>query len=802
MALCPAPAAGCLDDASTTFVGPSTATRVTSNPYPAVPSNVSAEKHLGGPSLGRSTVLQRVVQKSHLRAGNLSVGDKTQVDPGSGSFGKHFWWGSKEQLIFTACCYEEQLKESVKALASLVHQGLYVHTSVFYHVLKRCIVTKDLLLGQHVHALCVKSRYESNTFLANHIICMYASHGRLREARQVFYRVSEKDCYVWASIIFAHARQGQPAEAIRLYREMQCSSVKPDNHVFVAILQACAAAGNFAVGKEVHGEILSSVVKPDIFLLSCLVSMYAKCGRLEEARELFDRLPSKNVVTWTAMITAYVERGCGQGALSLYASMQRTGIPPNHFTYSSVLRACVVTGDLHQGQQFHAEIQGKGLEGNIVIGGCLVDMYTKCGSLLEARSVFDRLPAKSVVTWNSIIAGYAQQELGEEALKLYDSMVEEGKKADLVTFLSLLKACASAGAVQKGEQLHAQIREMRLEGVLSVGNCLVDMYAKCGRLEDARRVFSALPTKDVVTWTALLNGYAENGDGQTALSCYQEMLQHGVLPDSATFLCLLVSCRLDGLVNDGQRYFKTMVDDYGIQPSMAHYNCMVDLLGRSGRLDEAERILQTMPYSNPVVGWRSLLCACRSYNDITRGQRCFDHIMAMEPENATAYVLLGHMYANAGMWEDVSRVEHLRKQAGAKKKPGKACIEVENRVHEFVVGDVISDTSSRSRSMGSRLKEDGGHVPHTQLVSTGVADGDKEDALCGHAEKLALAYGLLNTPDGQTLLVTKNLRMCSDCHSATKVISRLEKRLIVVRDAYLVHHFADGSCSCGDRHVV
>lgn len=516
---------------------------------------------------------------------------------------------------------------------------------------------------------------------------------------------------------------------------------------------------------------------------------------------MFDGLPRRNVATWTAMFAAYAQHGLGQEALALYEGMQREGLcVADPHVFACILKACSRAGALDRGRELHMQIQEKGMETNEIVGSCLVDMYAKCGCLEDARRVFDSMPTKDVVTWTAMISVYGQQGLGLEALALYSNMKEEGITPNHVTFVCLLQACGSVGALRLGQLLHRHILESDLEGDPFIGSSLVDMYAKCGSLVDAFRVFERLPSRDVVTWNSLLNGSAKHSDGQMAMSMFKDMWQQGVKPDDGTFVCLLLACSHDGLVEEGQRYFEKMVVDHGIAPTVHHYNCMVDMLARSGRLEEAEHMLSTMPFESDVVGWTTLLSACKTYGDVERAARCFERFIALEPGNATAYVLLSNIYASAGMQRDADRIEKLRKCSGAKKKPGKACIEVNYMVHEFTVGEEKDETSSKSRGINARLKGEGGYVPQTELVLKAGSDVEKEEALCGHAEKLALAYGLMNTPDGTTLLVTKNLRMCGDCHSSTKIMSQLERREIIVRDAHRVHRFLEGCCSCGDRH--
>lgn len=602
-------------------------------------------------------------------------------------------------------------------------------------------------------------------------------------------------------MIAGYVHNGLGKEALLLYENMQKDDLSLANNVtFVCLLKACSMAGALHEGKQLHAQLREKGWNADVVVGNCLVDMYAKCGSLVDAREVFDTLRTRDVVTWNCMFAGYAQHGEGQEALDLYKCMQEEGLTEaDQVTFVSLLKACAGVGGLDAGRHLHAQIQERGLESDMVVGSCLIDMYAKCGSLEDARHVFDRLPTRDNVAWTAMISGYAQHGLGQEALNVYASMRKScTAPVDYVTLVSLLQACASVGALHQGKKLHVEIQQKGYNRDMVVGSCLVDMYAKCGSLVDARKVFESMPNRDVIAWTALLNGYAQHSDGRKALQCFEEMLQEGVEPDDVSFICLLVACSHEGLVNEGQRYFDMMKECH-VVPTLSHYNCLVDLLARSGRLDEAENVLQTMPLESDAVGWTALMSACKSHGDVERGRRCFDRLVLLEPDNSSAYVLLASMYVNAGRSTEALKIEDLRIRAGAKKKPAKACIEVKSKVHEFTVGEDRAYLSLKLKSVNLRLKE-GGHIPQTDLVVKKVSEREKEDALCGHAEKLALAYGLLHTPHGETLVVTKNLRMCNDCHSGTKVMSRLERREIVVRDAHRVHRFMDGSCSCGDRH--
>lgn len=805
-------------------------------------------------------------------------------------------------------CEEKPLGDNVEVLLHhLIQRRSPVEYSVFAGAVKKCIAQKNLVLGSWVHALALECGIHSNAHLANQIICMYSSHGRLEEATEVFSNVPTPSRHMWASIILAHARHGQPRVAIGLYRQMRASTLYPHNRIFAAALQACASARDLAAGRKIHADFLISADKHNVVVGTCLVDMYSKCGSLEEARRVFDSLSTKDIVTWNAMLSGYAQRGLGEEALSLYGIMLEQGVSPvSRVTYVCLLQACASIRGLYQGKQIHEQIQASGMGADIVLGNCLVTMYAKCGSLEDASRVFGNLPSKNVVTWTAMIAGYAEQGLGWKALTLYGNMQQEGTTIpNQVTFVCLLQACASARALDQGKQLHAQIQERGLEADVVVGTCLVDMYAKCSNLVDARRVFDRLLIKDVVTWTAMIGGYAQNGFSQEAMCLYKEMLlkgitsvpaatyicvlqacgrvaalekgkevhadiskigleitslsvanalidmycrcgsmvdacevfnalgrtdvvtwstliagyarlgdvnavfdllqkmrEKGIEPDGITFLGILTACSHSGLVARGQRYFKMMIRTYGISPTIEHYTCMVDLLGRAGQVDKAMKMVKMMPFQPDAVVWSSVLGACRKWCNVAVGRAAFESAVRLDKVDAAAYVSMSNIYAAAKMEDDAKGVMALRAEAQALKKPGQSCwADSDGVVHRFVAGDrehpEWQDVDAKVKILLIKLKKNG-YVPHLDSVLRDIPEDEKEAALCGHSEKLAIAYALHKTPQGTTIRVVKNLRVCEDCHRAIALISKLEQRTIVCRDARRFHVYKNGQCSCND----
>ncbi|CAM6033611.1 unnamed protein product [Sphagnum compactum] len=552
----------------------------------------------------------------------------------------------------------------------------------------------------------------------------------------------------------------------------------------------------------VHEQLIQSGCEPDVFLGSSLVNMYAKCGSIEDAWRVFNKMSSRDVVTWTTMILGHVQCRQGQKALELFHQMQQEGVQPNSITFVGVMNACASIEALEEGRCVHQQIIQSGFEMNVFVGNSLVDMYAKCGSIDEAWRVFHKMPSRDVVTWTTMILGHVKCGQGQKALELFQQMQQEGVQPNSITFVGVINACASIEALEEGKHVHKQIIESGWDTDVFVGSSLVDMYAKCGSLEDAWRVFKKMPSRDVVTWTTMILGHVKCGHGQKALELFRQMRQEGVQPNSVTFVGVLnASCSHAGLVDEGMRLYASMTKDYMIPAKLEHHTCMVDLLGRAGHLQEAENMLMAMPCEPQVAAWMALLGACRIHGNVEMAERIAKRILEIDPENAAGYVLLSNIYAAGGNRHLCENIERQRKEKGAKKQPGHTWIEVNNEVHMFVVEDEDHPQMNEIHAKLQRLSclmHDAGYVPCTEFVLDDVEEEGKVFHLCHHSEKLAIAFGLINTAPGTPLRIRKNLRICNDCHTSTKFISKIVGRAIMVRDANRFHHFEDGVCSCMD----
>ncbi|KAJ7534721.1 hypothetical protein O6H91_12G000400 [Diphasiastrum complanatum] len=613
--------------------------------------------------------------------------------------------------------------------------------------------------------------------------------------------MKERDVVSWNVMIAGYAQNGLGKEALALYEQMQREGVQPSRVTFVVLLKACASIAALEQGKQLHSDIIKRGFGLDVIVRSTLVDMYAKCGCLEDARELFNNMSERNVVLWTLMIAGYAQNGLCKEALALYEQMQQEAVLPNNVTFAVLLKACASIAALEQGKQLHLHIIKRGFESDVIVRSTLVDMYAKCGCTKYARELFNNMSERDVVSWNVMIAGYAQNGLVKEALALHEQMKQEGVQPDDVTFVVLLKACASIAALEQGKQLRSDIIKRGLEWDLIVANTLVDMYSKCGCTVDARELFNNMIERDVVSWNVMIAGYAQNGLGKEALALYEQMKQEGLQPNNVTYICVLSACSHSGLIDKGLHLFDSMCKDLGVTPTLEHYACMVDLLGRAGCLADAEDFIIRLPIQPDSVIWRTLLGAARNYGHVEIGRRAFDCVMKLEPENASDYVLLSNIYAAAGRMDEVAKIRKEMKDIGVKKVPGCSWIEVDKQVHTFVGGDASHPQSKKIFAELDRLvglMKEAGYTPDLSFVLDDMEDEEKEIALCKHSEKLAIAFGLISTPSGTPIRIKKNLHMCGDCHNATKIISKIMGRDISVMDANRFHHFKNGVCSCGD----
>ncbi|PIA47892.1 hypothetical protein AQUCO_01400470v1 [Aquilegia coerulea] len=525
-------------------------------------------------------------------------------------------------------------------------------------------------------------------------------------------------------------------------------------------------------------------------------------GNLNYAIQMFNSIESPTTSDWNAIIRGFATSNEPKHAIKYYQSVFLSKFNrPDALTCSFVLKACARVLALFEAKQIHNHVIRFGFFADVLLVTTLLDVYAKVGDLDDAQKLFDEMGKRDIATWNALIAGLAQGSRPRDALGLFKRMEVEGLKPNEVTVIGALSACSQLSALVEGEAVHRYVTEEGLDGNVQVCNVLIDMYAKCGSVAKALGVFDSMKcSKSLVSWNTIIMALAMHGNGSGALEIFDEMGRVGVVPDGISYLAALCACNHAGLVSDGKRLFRAMVGA-GIIPNVKHFGSMVDLLGRSGRLEEAYQIIKSMPMSPDVVLWQTLLGASKTFGNVEMAERASRALVEMGSNTDGDFVLLSNVYAAQERWDDVGRVRKAMKNQDVRKVPGFSFTEVKGVTYKFVNGDQShqdwQEIYKKLDEIGFKVKEYG-YVPETNYVLHDIGEEDKENALCHHSEKLAVAFGLISTSGGTPIQVNKNLRICGDCHVVIKLISKIYDREIIVRDRSRFHHFNAGLCSCGD----
>lgn len=605
-----------------------------------------------------------------------------------------------------------------------------------------------------------------------------------------------------------------------------------DPPLFSHLIQSCIPQNSPSLGKQLHSLVITSGSSKDRFISNHLLNMYSKFGNLQaavslynvmvvknvmsrnilinghllvgdldSAKKLFDEMPERNAATWNALVVGYIQFEFNEEGLSVFREMHVSGFRPDDFTLSSVLRGCAGLKALSVGRQVHCCVMKCGFGIHLVVGSSLAHMYMKCGSLEEGEAVIKSMPIRNMVAWNTLIAGNAQNGYGESVLALYSMMKMAGFRPDKITFVSVLSSCSELATLGQGQQIHAEVIKTSASSVIGVISTLISMYSRCGCLEDSIKVFMECEVADLVSWSSMVAAYGFHGRGVEAVELFEHMEKEGLEPNDVTFLSLLYACSHCGLKDKGLEFLNLMTEKYGIKPRVQHYTCIVDLLGRSGCLNEAEAMIRSMPVKGDAIIWKTLLSACKIHKNADMARQVAEEVLKLDPQDSASYVLLSNIHASAKRWQEVSVVRKTMRDRRVKKEPGISWLEIKNQVHQFCMSDKAHPQSDEIdlylKELTAEMKSHG-YMPDTSLVLHDMDNEEKEYRLSHHSEKMAIAFALMNTPAGAPIRVMKNLRICSDCHVAIKIISAIKNREIIVRDASRFHHFQNGKCSCRD----
>lgn len=714
-----------------------------------------------------------------------------------------------------------------------VNNGHQHHPHPVFSLIKQCKNIKQL---KQIHTQMLRTGLFFDPYSASKLFtpCALGTFSSLEYAREMFDQIPQPNLYTWNTLIRAYSSSAEPIQSFMIFLQLVYNSPYfPNEFTFPFVIKAAARLVQFRVGQAIHGMVIKSSFEDDLFISNSLIHFYAICGDLAMAYCVFVMIGKKDVVSWNSMISGFVQGGFFEKAIELYREMEMENVKPDEVTMVAVLSACAKKRDLEFGRWVCSYIEKNGIKMDLTLSNAMLDMYVKCGSLEDAKSLFDKMEEKDIVswttmidgyaklgefdaamsvlaavpiqqiaTWNALISAYEQNGKPNEALSIFHEQLSKNVNPDEFTFVSVLSACAQLGAMDIGVQIHAKMKKQGIKLNCYLTTSLIDMYTKCGNLDKALEVFHTVKSRDVFVWSTMIAGFAMYGRGRDALDLFSRMQEAKVKPNAVTFTNVLCACSHSGLVDEGRMFFNQMEPVYGAVPGVKHYTCMVDMLGRAGLLNEAVEFIEKMPIVPGASVWGALLGACKIHENVELAEYACSHLLELEPENHGALVLLSNIYAKTGKWDNVSELRKHMRVSGLKKEPGCSSIEVNGEIHKFLAGEsshpLCKEIYSKLDEIVARLKSFG-YVPNRSHLLQLVEEEDvQEQALNLHSERLAIAYGLISVEPSQPIRIVKNLRVCGDCHSVAKLISKLYNREILLRDRYRFHHFSGGNCSCMD----
>ncbi|CAN4111473.1 unnamed protein product [Withania somnifera] len=592
--------------------------------------------------------------------------------------------------------------------------------------------------GKQIHGY-VRHALETNILISTAMINMYVKNDNLKLARLIFDSIDNRnlpgtlfhemktcnirpDTITWNSLLSGQFLHKSYGEVLAILRRMQRAGCQPNQNSITPALQTVSELGYLKIGKEIHCHVIRNGLVYDLHIATSLVDMYVKNDDLTSAQAVFDRMTNRYICAWNSLISGYSCKGHFEKAGDLLNQMKEEGIKPDIVTYNSMVSGHSTSNCIKEALGMIRWIKSSGMSPN-------------------------------VISWTSLVSGCSQQGYFKEAFEFLTQMQDEGIKVNSVTVASLLQACAGLSLLHIGKEIHYSCIRNDFIVDVYVSMSLIDMYSKCGILENAQKVFQRLEDKTLASWNSMITGFSIYG------------LEANIQPDAITFIALLSSCKYSGLLDKGWKYFDHKQTDFGVIPTIEHYSCMVDLLGRVGYLDEASDFIQSMPMEPNAAVWGSLLTSFRIHGNVELGEIAAEYLFKLEPHNAANYALLMNLYALSSRWKDVDRIRDKMEAMGVK------------------IGPVWNDRVGK---------------PDTKCFHQEIAEVEKEKVLLGHTEKLAITYGLIRTTGPAPIRVINNTRICSDCHTVAKYMSLLRRREIVLKDGVHFHLFRDGKFSCCD----
>lgn len=548
------------------------------------------------------------------------------------------------------------------------NKGVEINNYTVTCVLTACANPTMAKEAIQIHSWIYKTGFYQDSVVHTSLINTYSKIGEVASSELVFAEAENLEhLSLWSNMISVFAQSNNSDKSINLFRRIFQEDLKPDKFCCSSVL---GVVDCLDLGRQIHSYTLKSGLISNVNVSSSLFTMYSKCGSIEESYIIFELIEDKDNVAWASMIAGLVEHGFSCRAIELFREMSVEEIIPDEMTLTAILNACSSLQTLKSGKEIHGFILRHSVNELSIANGAIVNMYTKCDDLVSAKSFFDRIPLKDKFSCSSMITGFAQRGYVEDTLQLFKQMLMNDLDSSSFTISSVLGVIALSNRYGIGIQVHAHCIKMGSQSEAVTGSSLVMMYSKFGSIDDCCKAFEEILAPDLVSWTAMIVSYAQNGKGGDALQVYELMRNSGIKPDSVTFVGVLSACSRAGLVEEGYFFLNSMMKDYGIEPGYRHYACMVDLLSRSGRLTEAERFISEMPIKPDALIWGSLLAACKLHDEVELGKLAAKRIIELEPSEVGAYVSLSNIWASVGQWDEVLKTRGSMRGTGISKEPG------------------------------------------------------------------------------------------------------------------------------------
>ncbi|KAJ0267238.1 Pentatricopeptide repeat-containing protein [Hirschfeldia incana] len=692
-------------------------------------------------------------------------------------------------MMISSLVEARKWKEALQFYSEMVEAGVSPDEFTFVKLLGASSFL-GLEFGKVIHCNLIVRGVLLNVVLKTSLVDFYSRFAEMEDSVRVLSSSGEQDVFLWTSVVSGFVRNLRAKEAVCTFLQMRGLGLQPNNFTYTAMLSLCSSVQSLDLGKQIHSLAIMAGLEDSTDVGNALLDMYMKCSasEVEEALRVFRAMLSPNVVSWTTLLLGLVDHGFEQDCFEVLIEMVGLGVEPNAVTLSGVLRACSKMKSIRRVLEIHGYLLRRHVDDEIIVGNSLVDAYASSGKVAYAWNVANSMDQRDNITYTSLVTRFNELDNHEMALSVINHMYGDGIRPDQFSLPGFISASANLGALETGKHLHCCSVKSGYSSSVWVSNSLIDMYAKCGSLEDAKKVFEEIATPDVVSWNGLVSGLASNGCISSALSAFEEMRMKGTEPDSVTFLILLSACSNGRLTEMGLEYFNSMEEIHNIKPQVEHYVHLVDILGRAGRLEEATGVLETMPLRPNALIFKTLLRACRYHGNLPLGEDMANKGLALAPSDPAFYILLADLYEESGKPELAQKTQNLMSQKGLSKKLGKSSVEVQGKVHSFFSEDVT--TVDKTKGIYAEIE-----WIKSEIERSGFTYRGNENASY-HSAKQAAVFGLVYTSPQAPVHVLKNKILCKDCHDFVSLITRLVDKNITVRDGNQVHVFKNGKCSC------